>query len=252
MWAFLIWLALIVGLIWLATPRPVSAQDMLELSVLASHKAIDPFELYPSGIEFDVYRKGSRIGRHIVRFAQDGDFLIVESEFKIKVKILFVTAYKFVFDAVGTWKDGALVSMKGDINDNGKKFKIDAEVKEGGSFYTIGKKGEFVAESWVYPTNHWNIGAVDQSVVLNTLNGNLAKVEVVRHGIETIETVKGPISAEKFEYTGELRDTNVWYDRDGRWVKMVFTTKSGETIEHVCRECGVAAGAPKQVSAADL
>jgi len=251
MWAFLLWLALIVGLIWLATPTPASSETVVEIAALAPHKAVDPLDLYPTGIEFEVYRKGSRIGRHKVKFKQEGDLLIVENEFKVKVKILFVTAYKFVFDAVGTWKDGALVSMKGDVNDNGKKVKIDAVVKEDGKFYTIGKKGEFIADSWVYPTNHWNVGAVDQSLVLNTLNGNLAEVAVVRHGIETIETVAGPISAEKFEYTGDLRDTNVWYDSEGRWVKMVFTTKSGETIEYVCRECGVT-GRPEQASAVGL
>ena len=239
-WAILIWLTIIIGLIWLAgTPRLASSQTIVEVAPAVPHKTVDPFSLYPKGLEFDVYRKGSRVGRHKVKFKKDGDQLIVENEFKLKVKVLFVTAYKFVFEATGTWVDGALQSMKGNVNDNGKKVKIDAYVGEDGRFYTTGKRGAFVANSWVYPTNHWNIGAVDQNVVLNTLNGNLAQVEVVRHGIETVETAVGPVAAEKFEYTGDLRDTNVWYDRRGRWVKMVFTTKSGETISHVCRECGL-------------
>ena len=238
-WALLLWTAIIIGLIWLAIPRQAASQTVLEVGPPAPHKSIDPFTLYPKGLEFDVYRKGSRVGRHKVKFKQKNGQLLVESEFKLKVKVLFVTAYKFVFEATGVWVDGALQSMKGDVNDNGKKIKIDASLGEDGKFYTTGKKGDFVANSWVYPTNHWNVGAVDQSVVLNTLTGNLAQVEVVRHGIETVNTEAGPVAAEKFEYTGDLRDTNVWYDSEGRWVKMVFTTKAGETISHVCRECGI-------------
>ncbi len=239
LWVFILWLTLIVGLIWLATPQQASSQTVYEIAPVAPHKTVDPFTLYPDGLEFNVYRKGSRVGRHKVKFKEKDGQLIVENEFKLKVKILFVTAYKFVFDAVGIWEDGKLLSMTGDVNDNGKKIKIDASIKDDGKFYSTGKKGDFVADQWVYPTNHWNVGAVDQSVVLNTLTGDLAQVEVVRHGIETVETSAGPVSAEKFEYTGDLRDTFVWYDSEGRWVQMVFTTKAGETIHHVCKECGL-------------
>jgi hypothetical protein len=235
----LVWLILIIGMLWLAIPKQASSQTLMEAGHVASHESADPFKLYPNGIEYDVYRKGKKIGQHKVIFKREDGQLIVDTEFKIKVKIFFVTVYRFIFDVAGTWQDGKLVSMTGEVNDNGKKIKIDAYVDYDGKFYTTGKKGAFVADTWVYPTNHWNIGAVDQSVVLNTLTGNLVKVEVVRHGIETVETVTGPVEAEKFEYTGDLRDINVWYDSEGRWVKMVFTTKAGETIELVCRQCGL-------------
>jgi len=228
-----------MGTMCLAIPRSPLSQTFFDVGPVASHQSADPFILYPVGLEFDVLRKGKRVGSHKVSFGRDGDQLVVKSEMKLKVKVFFVTAYKFVFEANGVWQGGALVSIKGNVNDNGKKIEIDAYRNDDGKFFTTGKKGEFVADSWVYPTTHWNIGSVDQSAVLNTLTGNLDKVLVRRHGIETIETLTRSIEAEKFEYTGDLRDTNVWYDREGRWVKMVFTTKSGETIEYVCRECGV-------------
>ncbi|MFL2771303.1 MAG: DUF6134 family protein [Rhodospirillaceae bacterium] len=236
-----IWIPLLylIGMMSLVIPGSPSAQTLFEVGPVTSHESADPFILYPVGLKFDVFRKGTRVGSHKVSFGRDGDQLIVESEFKLKVKVFFVTAYKFVFEATGIWQGGALVSIKGNVNDNGKKIKIDAYRDDDGKFFTTGKKGEFVADSWVYPTTHWNIGSVDQSAVLNMLTGNLDKVLVRRLGIETIETLTGSLEAEKFEYTGDLRDTNVWYDREGRWVKMVFTTKSGETIEYVCRECGV-------------
>ncbi len=246
LWAILIWTALIIGLIWLAIPRPASSQmredtsqTVMEVAPPESPKAVDPFQLYPDGIEFDAYRKGSRVGKHKVKFKRDGDQLIVETEFKLKVKILFITAYKFVLESKGVWKDGVLQSLKVDINDNGNKSKVDAYLDDDGKFYSTGRKGGFVANTWVYPTTHWNSGAVDSKVVLNTLDGVLGEVDILRHGIETVDTASGPVDAEKFDYTGQVKDTTVWYDSAGRWVKMVFITKSGETIEYVCSECGI-------------
>jgi hypothetical protein len=254
-WAILLWLALIMGMFWLASPRDVSSQTLGSENTLAQesplpvqvqvlepqpHSSIDPFELYPKGLVFDTYRKGARVGRHEVKFEKDGDLLKVESHFKLKVKVLFVTAYKYEFHSKAVWKDGVLQTVKAEINDNGKESTVDAYLDDVGQFHSSGRKGEFVADAWVYPTNHWNVGAVDSDVVLNTLDGQIVKVDILRQGIEPVDTRNnGPIDAERFEYTGELRDIIVWYDRDGRWVRMKFTTKTGETLEYVCRECGL-------------
>lgn len=266
-WAIVLWVALIMGMVWLASLRPVASQEseaephgdaaeiesqmtddfvppgnpvFMDIAPPRPFAGADPLELYPDGIEFDAYRKGSRVGKHKVSFKRNGDLLIVETEFKLKVKVLFITAYKFLFESTGVWKDGVLQTMDVSVDDNGKDTKVDAYLsEEDGKFYVTGRKGDFVGTDWVYPTNHWNAGVLGSKVVLNTLNGALANVEILRQGIETIETKKGTVDAERIEYTGELRDTTVWYDSAGRWVKMVFTTKSGETVEYVCRECGL-------------
>ncbi|NKB44263.1 MAG: hypothetical protein GKS03_08300 [Alphaproteobacteria bacterium] len=253
------------GLIWLASGPGALSQTLegavdepsesvvpieVEVHEPQPRSNVDPFELYPNGLEFDVYRKGSRVGRHKVKFERDGDLLKVESHFKLKVKVLFVTAYKYEFHADGVWKDGVFQSVKADINDNGNKSSVDAYLDDSGRFYSTGYKGSFVSDTWIYPTNHWNVGAVDSDVVLDTLNGMITKVDILRQGIEAVDTRKnGPVDAEKFEYTGELKNVIVWYDRDGRWVGMNFTTLKGETLRYVCRECGLS-GSQDQISAA--
>lgn len=245
-WAILVWLALIIGMIWLVIPLMASSQTLsektqtpVEIAPPPPRTSTDPFQLYPDGLEFDVYREGSRVGKHKVAFKRDGDQLIVETELRLKVKILFITVYKFVFESTGVWKDGVLQTMKVDINDNGNKSKVDAYSDDDGKFYSTGRKGDFVANAWVYPTNHWNSGVVDSKVVLNTLDGVVGEVDILRRGIETVDTAAGSVVAEKFDYTGLVKDTTVWYDSAGHWVKMVSTTKAGETIEYHCNKCGV-------------
>ncbi|MBT4739967.1 MAG: hypothetical protein HOO09_06230 [Rhodospirillaceae bacterium] len=264
-WAVLIWITLMAVLIWLASGPDALSQTLdgdadaipvstepVEVQVLEPQprSSIDPFELYPNGLEFDVYRKGSRVGRHKVKFERDGDLLKVESHFKLKVKVLFITAYKYEFHAHGVWKDGVFQSVKAEINDNGNESSVDAYLDESGKFYSTGYKGSFVAANWIYPTNHWNVGAVDSDVVLDTLNGRISKVDILRQGIEAIDTRKdGLVDAERFEHTGELKNVIVWYDRDGRWVGMKFTTNKGETLHYVCRKCGLS-DAQDQISEA--
>ena len=250
-WAIVLWLAIIAGIIWLAAPRSASSQETpapadayipavaVEVGPKGARTPVDPFQLYPDGLEFDVYRKGSKVGRHTVEFEQKGDQLKVRSHFKLKVKILFITAYKFEFESIAYWRDGVLDSLESATNDNGKESTVEAYLAEDGTFYSTGRKGVFEGDAWVYPSNHWNVGAVDSSVVLNTITGQLAQVEIFSRGVETVETAAGSVAAERFDYTGELRDTTVWYDRDGRWVRMRFTTKQGETLEYVCNECGL-------------
>lgn len=256
-------LTLVLGLVWLAIAKPalsqISTEDsgnadvssepvLVEMSEPTGRSGTNPFELYPDGMIFDVYRKGSRVGKHEVKFERDGDTWTVSSKFKLRVKVLFVTAYKFDFESTGVWHDGVLQTLVAETNDNGKESLVDSYLTEDGKFYANGRKGQFFSNTWVYPTTHWNVGAVESDVILNTLNGQLAQVEVIRRGIETIETRDGrAVDAERFEYTGELTDTTVWYDRDGRWVRMQFTTKQGETLEYVCRECGLP-DAPEQLS----
>ncbi|MDG2244261.1 MAG: DUF6134 family protein [Rhodospirillaceae bacterium] len=253
------------GLIWSANGPEALSQPLdggaeseqaaalpVEVEVLAPQpsSSICPFELYPNGLEFDVYRKGALVGRHKVKFEKDGDLLKVESNLKIRVKVLFVTAYKYDFHADGVWKNGVLQSVKAEINDNGKESSVDAYLGQSGQFYSTGRKGAFVADNPIYPTNHWNVDAIESDVVLDTLNGKIIKVDILQQGIEAIATRKnGPVDAERFEYTGELKNVIVWYDREGRWVGMKFTTNKGETLKYVCRECGLPS-AQEQLSAA--
>jgi len=51
-----------------------------------------------------------------------------------------------------------------------------------------------------------------------------------------VETERGDVFATHYVYSGEL-DTEVWYDDEGRWVKMRFKGRDGSTIEYVCRRC---------------
>mgnify|MGYP001097257526 CR=1 FL=1 len=198
----------------------------------------NPSSLYPSGLFFDVYRKGDKIGSHEVQFNSQGNTLVVISEFRLRVKLMFVVVYRHFFKSVENWTNNNLISFKSEENENGKKSSVNAGLKPDG-FFTEGRKGYFESESWHYPSTHWDMRIINSTTILNAITGKLNKVKIINHGFEEVAVVGGMINAERYEYTGELRNTNVWYDKTNRWVRMVFTTKKGDTITYLCRECGL-------------
>lgn len=110
-------------------------------------------------------------------------------------------------------------------------------VATGGKLEIKGPRGERVIDGWIFPTNHWNVAQVSSEKVLNSITGQIDHIAVRPREVETIVTPHGHILAERFEYTGELHDTHVWYDRAGRWVKMSFKARDGSWIEYRCTSC---------------
>jgi geranylgeranyl diphosphate synthase type II len=53
---------------------------------------------------------------------------------------------------------------------------------------------------------------------------------------EYVATERGQVPATYYRYTGDLL-AELWYDDDGRWVKMRFKGRDGSMIEYVCRRC---------------
>ena len=200
----------------------------------------DPFSLYGDGLHFRVLRDGAPIGRHEVRFRSRQDQVIADSRFEAEVKVLFFTAYRYLYQSQDVWRDGCLVALKAETDDNGTQTKVHAEL-EGQGLRITTAAGSKVVTPGIYPTTHWNSGVLGSSRVLNTITGKIAEVDLIPMGEETVQVEGRPVTARRFRYTGEIQ-SDVWYDADGRWVKMRFNAEDGSTIEYVCERCGGAAG----------
>lgn len=204
---------------------------------------LDPRALYGGDIMFDVVRKGSKVGEHRMTFSKDanGD-LNVRAEFHLAVEVLFIKAYTFDYTAHEIWRGKQLVALAAKADDDGEVTETKARVEDGVFKINSSRHGDTLASSWVFATNHWNRGQVESNVLLNTLTGKLDRVKIENVGQEIIATAGGPVEATHFLYTGELHDTDTWYDKEGRWVKMNFKAKDGSVIEYICRRCGIAVG----------
>lgn len=209
--------------------------------VICSHAGSDPAALYGDEIRFRVLRNGTPVGHHRVRFRSDDGTVIAETEFDVRVKLVIFTAYRFEHVARDVWRNGCLVSLSARTNDNGTETSLEARLRGGN--LAVRQAGDVrTIEAGIFPTTHWNVGVVQAERVLNTITGRVNEIEIVPLGREQIRAGGRTVTAQRYRYTGELR-ADVWYDTEGRWVKMRFSAQDGSIIEYACERCGLAAPA---------
>lgn len=222
----------------IALPNYDAAASRLDLT----GAIVDPMSLYGEEIYFDVYRKGDKVGYHRVRFSGSASDLTVQSDFQLRIDVLFITVFRYLYQSEGRWRQGQLERLTASVDDDGKVVAVDV-VPSGGRLKVESADKAFMTDSPLFPTSHWNAEVLGQTRVLNTLTGQINDVRIEPRGRETITTERGTVTATRYAYTGALQ-TEVWYDDAGRWVKMRFNGPDGAEIEYVCRRCQ-GAGAAK-------
>ena len=201
-------------------------------------KGPDPLLLYGDEITFDVFRKGERIGRHTVTFFKNtSGELTVTAKFGLKITLLAIPIYQFEYRSSALWLNGRLKRLEARVDDDGEKSAVRA-FNNSKTMTILRRNGVLKWNGVLYPTNHWNVGVLCQKRVLNTLNGDISRVQIVAVGRERILAEGTWIEATRYRYSGDI-DTTVWYDDSGRWVKMQFPAKGGSTIDYQCTRCGL-------------
>jgi hypothetical protein len=193
-------------------------------------------ELYGGSIVFDILRDGAVIGRQTVDFAVDGDSVVVKTVSDIAVKLLFITAYRFHYEAESRWHAGSLEELSVRADDDGKPLETTAR-RHGAEMVVDGPGGHFEAPR-LFLGEHWDPDEVRQTRLLNSITGKLDEVRVTDAGPDLVQTAQGPHAAERYVYTGDLQLT-AWYDSAGRWVGLRFKARDGSTIDYRCRRCGI-------------
>jgi hypothetical protein len=200
-----------------------------------SESIFDPLSLYGPAIDFDVFRKGDKVGFHQVRFEKAGEDLVVFNRFQLEIEFLFFTAYSYVYQSTARWREDILVDLKADVDDGGNLSSVEA-VHNGEHMTVSNADGRQTVDTPLFPTNHWNASVLPQNLVLNTLTGRINNVAIEPRGREEVSTEQGDVTATRYAYTGDL-GADVWYDDAGRWVKLRFEARDGSVIDYVCKRC---------------
>lgn len=178
---------------------------------------------------YEVLRNGKRIGSHEIRFSREGDALRVVAETNMKVKFLFITAYKYRYVSEEVWRDGQLLSVETEVNDNGKE-RFSRAVLNGDGYKVARTDGADIIPTSFMTTNHWNDDAPAYSRLFNTITGKINEVTFT-----PVEAAKGG-AGQEFSVRGEL-NINTFYDPAGHWLGMVFEHTDGSEIEFRCVDC---------------
>ena len=203
---------------------------MALLLVATSGQLARAADLADGSYSFKVYREGDEIGAHSITARHDGQDLVLDIAVAIKVKVAFITAYRYEQTRHEVWRDGRLIAFESDTNDDGKKAKTSGKL-EGGMLVVDGPGGKQALRPDIIPNSWWNPDLPKQTELLSTFDGKVLKVTVEDAGEETVDTAKGPVKARHYVLSGEV-ERELWYDADGRWVHM-RTGRGGTPVDWV-------------------
>lgn len=181
-------------------------------------------------LNYTVTRDGSTIGTHTVEISDDATEVNVKTD--IEVKVLFVTAYKFKHTSQEKWQNGQLVAISSTTDDDGTPKELNATLDGASLAVNSVVKGQDRMQTVAadtLPASLWNKATVDQSALLNTLDGQVMAIEVADMGAATVETGAGSVEATHYAITGELT-RELWFDGQGRLVRMRFPDKTNSEI----------------------
>ncbi|MBA4228254.1 MAG: hypothetical protein C0456_16700 [Hyphomonas sp.] len=182
-------------------------------------------------IRFDVLRKGSPFGSHLVTFDEGPDgALVANTKINLKAGLGPITVFRYDHTASEVWREGQLVEVAGEVNDDGKKASMEA-VRNGNSLAVQGTLFSGKVPATVIPASHWNYAQTQTRNLLSTEDGEIYDIKVTPKGREKITAAGREIEANRYLLQSDL-DVDLWYDDQGRWVKLAFEAR-GQQIEYV-------------------
>lgn len=223
----------------LVTSSPVSADGLHSSLSFPQCTDTELSSNFPQNTEFeyDVLRKGKKIGSHRIQFARSDLGLSVTAKTKMKVKLLFVTVYKYEYVSEEVWCGDSLLGVQSRVNDNGSRS--ETLLRRDGSTYVVQKGDQtYTVGSDFFPTNHWNKNVIGARRLFNTITGELDTVSYSVAGSKTMDTKLGTKTVTQYSVGGDL-PLQSFYDRSGNWSGMAFEHKDGSTIEFRCIKCGL-------------
>lgn len=184
----------------------------------------------PEGrLDYRISRGGSVVGKQIVDVEHDGDGFLVRTQITIEVTFLSLTLYRFEHDAVETWTDGRLTGLVSRTDDDGKDREV--ELKAEGERLMGSYNGNPVdLPGDIIPASLWHPKTVGATVLLDPIRGRSRDVAVADLGIESITVAGSEVEAHHYSVTGQIT-REVWYDSDGKLVKVEFEAKDGSDIK---------------------
>ncbi len=182
-------------------------------------------------IEFDVLRKGKPFGSHSVTFGEDSNGrLTARTDVLLKAGLGPITVFKYELDATEVWQNGQLVSLNGEVNDDGKEGQVTA-TRAGNELDVDGTQFDGRVTASIIPSSHWNFAATKATELLSTEDGEILDVSVSEQGKEVIVAAGEEVEAARYLLDSDI-DVTLWYDEAGRWLKLAFEAR-GQDIEYV-------------------
>lgn len=180
---------------------------------------------------FRIMWKGSEVGYHRIAITPDGNAMTIVTSIRMKIKLAFVTAFRYEHDCTETWFAGRLQNLESKTDNNGDKLKAKGKATEDG-FEIVGPSGPFTTAADTLTTNSlWSPAFVAQSELIDAQNGGTIGLVSKPLGKNDVTIAAARLPTVSYDLVTPYLSGQVWYDANDRWVKGVFE-REGERVSY--------------------
>jgi hypothetical protein len=187
--------------------------------------------------DFSITVDGKLSGSSLISIAkQAGGSFTVNSQGVVRITQVFFK-YEFSTQAVETWKDGRLVSLKASTTENSKKVDVTATALGPSLRVQVNSQPERMARPEVWTNSYWKLADAkyhNKDVpVLEEDTGKEFTGRLTYLGTETLNIVNQGQPCYHFRLTGGASPVDLWFDRFHLLVKMDYVESGHRTIMQV-------------------
>ena len=187
----------------------------------------------PDGVrDFEVLRQDKLVGRHRIAFSRTAaghaERFVVRSDVKIEAPLSSTSTYRFTHHAEEVWRDGWLDALTSDTDDNGRRYRVRAERRDG-IFQGAVNGAAFTVSGYIVPSSLWNHDTISAESLLDTVDGKVKIIRPSALGSEEVPVGGEPVLAQHFALYGEF-PREVWYDMDCRLVRAAQPMSDGAPL----------------------
>lgn len=192
--------------------------------------ALLPAHAEPNAWNFRVLLDGREIGRHQFTLRGTGEERELRSEARFDVRVLYVSVYRYLHDAVERWNGNCLQSLVSHTETNGDSVSVNAAAR-GNRLAVERPEGRDEHEGCVMSFAYWNPQILNERRLLNSQTGELLPVRITPQGDETIEVRGQPLAAQRHRISAPSLQVDLWY-AGGRWVALEAPAKGGRRLRY--------------------
>jgi hypothetical protein len=184
----------------------------------------------PRPLHYRVFVNGSRSGVQSVDFVPQPQGFTAISALSIRVRVAFVTVYRYQQDGQEDWQNGTLAGFEYVTNDNGAVSRVVAR-RDGDRFVVTGPNGEQTVPGNVNSAGFWYGGILRSSQLVDPQTAELFPLAVQPLAAPSVTIGGVTVHGRGYAMQTFLSGT-VWYDQRQHMLAATFG-KNGHKIELV-------------------
>jgi hypothetical protein len=188
--------------------------------------------------EFTVYLDDREIGFHHFYLAATGETRQLQSVASFEYRLMMIPLFRYEHKNNEVWHGNCLQSITSRTDSNGKTFRVDGH-RSAGEFRVSATSGEESLPECVMSFAYWNPSFLEQSMLLNTQDGEFLDVAVSEPILEELDVQGDKRPAYRYRLEAVDLELDLWYSPDREWLALESEVQGGRKLRYVLNEGSV-------------